>query len=55
LTRLGEVVEGLTTSYRALMRLFEMRSGAIAEGIARAKTGDAAATAADGAAKGPGK
>jgi hypothetical protein len=48
--------EGLATSYRALVSLFEMRSGAIAEGIARAKTGDAAAPAvADGAVKGPGK
>ena len=48
--------EGLVTRYRALVRLFEMRSGAIADGIARAKSGDAAAPAApDAAVKAPGK
>lgn len=41
---------GLAAHYRALVKLFEMRSGAIAEGIARAKTGEAAAPAAGGVA-----
>lgn len=45
---------GLSAHYRALVKLFEMRSGAIAEGIARAKSGEAAAPA-EGAGKGPGK
>lgn len=47
---------GLVKNYRALARLFEMRSGAIAEGIARAKaSGDAAAPAVEGAVAAPGK
>jgi hypothetical protein len=49
---------GLAAHYRALVKLFEMRSGAIAEGIARAKNGEAAAPAGggvEGAAKGPSK
>ncbi len=45
---------GLAAHYRALVKLFEMRSGAITEGIARAKTGEATATAAGGV-EGPGK
>jgi hypothetical protein len=48
--------QALVEHYRALVRLFEMRSGAIAEGIARAKaSGDAAAPAVDGAVAAPGK
>jgi hypothetical protein len=35
----------LTPHYRALVALFEMRSGAIAEGIARSRTADPAPTA----------
>lgn len=51
---------GLAAHYRALVKLFEMRSGAIAEGIARSKTGEAApavvaaAVAVDGAGTGKG-
>ena len=40
---------GLAAHYRALVKLFEMRSGAIAEGIARSKTAEAPAAAVDGA------
>jgi len=37
----------LATSYHALMKLFDMRSGAIAEGIAQAKVKVAASPAAE--------
>jgi hypothetical protein len=52
---------GLSAHYRALVKLFEMRSGAIAEGIAlsqaQAKTKEGAAPAAEAAPveKGAGK
>jgi hypothetical protein len=49
---------GLAAHYRAAVKLFEMCSGAIAEGIARAKTAEAAEVAgggAEGAGKAPNK
>jgi hypothetical protein len=48
---------GLAAHYRALVKLFEMRSGAIADGIAQsqAKSKEASAPAADPVEKGAGK
>ncbi len=45
----------LATSHKALVKLFEMRSGAIADGIAQAKARVAASPAAEGNGKAAGK